>query len=140
MSNPPISQLQELTIKLADASYDGRSFNCLPIPGEQPVLQIEVSDREEIPIYMTITETQILCIAYLFDENEIIEGKQAELNERCLQLNVPIPLSAYAKIDSQYALFGALSASSLFDNILREIVYLSDNSVAALEAIEDLLK
>lgn len=135
-----MNALQELTLKLADANYEGRSFNCLPIPGEQPVLQVLVSDQDEIPIYITITDTQMLCIAYLFHESEVREDAHAELNERCLQLNVPIPLSAWAKIDTQYALFGALSSNSLFDNVMREIVALSDNSVAALEAVEDLLK
>ena len=135
-----MSPLQELTLKLADASYEGRRFNCLPIPGSQPVLQIEVSGQEEFPIYITLTDTQMLCIAYLFHEDEVIAGRHAELNERCLQLNVPIPLSAWAKIEHQYALFGALSTHSLFGNVLREIVALSDNAIAALEAVEDLLK
>ena len=135
-----MSHLQELTIKLSEASYEGQTFNCLPIPGEQEVLQVLVSGQDEIPIYITITDTQMLCIAYLFRESEIREDCKAELNERCLQLNVPIPLSAYAKIDDQYALFGALSASSLFENVLKEIVTLSDNAVAALEAVEDLLQ
>ncbi|WP_370979465.1 YjfI family protein [Agaribacterium sp. ZY112] len=133
-------QLQELTLKLADANFQGYSFNCLLIPGEQAVLQITVSGQEEIPIYVTVTETQILCIAYLFKENEVKPEAMTELNERCLQLNVPMPLSAYAKIDDYYALFGSLSIHSLFDNVMLEIVTLSDNSIAALEAVEDLLK
>lgn len=135
-----MTQLQDLTLKLADSYYQGHSFNCLPIPGEQEVLQVMVSGQDEIPIYVTVTETQILCIVYLFKEGEVRDEAFNELNERCLQFNVPMPLSAFAKIDDQYALFGSLSISSLFDNIMREIVTLSDNSVAALEVVEDLLK
>lgn len=135
-----MTQLQELTLQLAEASYQGNDFNCLPIPGEQEVLQVTVSGQDEIPIYVTVTETQILCIVYLFRENEVKDDALMELNERCLQFNVPMPLSAFAKIDNQYALFGALSINSLFDNIMREIVTLSDNSIAALEVVEDLLK
>ncbi len=135
-----MTQLQELIQQLSDASYQGHSFNCLPIPGEQEVLQVTVSGQDEIPIYVTVTETQILCIVYLFRESEVRDDAFNELNERCLQVNVPMPLSAYAKIDDQYALFGALSINSLFNNIMKEIVTLSDNSVVALEVVEDLLK
>jgi Uncharacterized protein conserved in bacteria len=134
------SQLHDLTLKLAEANYQGHTFNCLTIPGDQEVLQVSVSQQEELPIYVTVTETQILCIVYLFRESEVRESAVAELNERCLQLNVPMPLSAFAKIDEHYALFGALSICSLFDNIMREIITLSDNSAAALEVVEDLLK
>lgn len=133
-------QLQDLTLQLSDAYYQGCSFNCLIIPGAQQVLQVTVSGQEEIPIYVTVTETQILCIAYLFKENEVREGALQELNERCLQINVPMPLSAYAKIDDHYALFGALSIHSIFENIMREIVTLNNNAVTALEVVEDLLK
>jgi uncharacterized protein YjfI (DUF2170 family) len=134
-----LSKLQELAASLADAEFQGSNFNCLIVPGEQEVLQISVSGREEIPIYVTVTETQILCIAYLFKEAEVKPESLGELNERCLQMNVPMPLSAYAKIDDYYALFGALSVTSLFENTMLEIITLSDNSIAALEVVEDLL-
>jgi len=134
------SKLQDLTLKLADAYYQGCSFNCLMIPGEQEVLQVTVSGQEETPIYVTVTETQVLCIAYLFKQSEVKEDCTAELNTRCLQLNVPMPLSAYAIIDDYYALFGTLSVQSSLDNIMCEIVTLNDNSIAAIEVVEDLLK
>ena len=135
-----MSQLHELAIKLSDAHWEGRYFNCLPMPGAQEVLQVTVSDQDEIPIYMTITDTQILCIAYLFKTDEVKNELVDELNEQCLQLNIPMPLSAFAKIDQQYALFGALSTSSTFDDIQKELVTLSENAIEALEALEDYLK
>ena len=135
-----MSQLNELAIRLSDAQWEGQTFNCLPMPGAQQVLQITLSDQDEIPLYVTITDTQILCIAYLFKQDEVKEEMTDELNEQCLQLNVPMPLSAFAKIDGQYALFGALSTSATFEDIQKEVVTLGENAVEALEALEDYLK
>ncbi len=135
-----MSQLKELAIRLSDAQWEGRSFNCLPMPGAQEVLQVALSDQDEIPLYVTITETQMLCIAYLFKEDEVLDGTLDELNGQCLQLNIPMPLSAFAKIDDQYVLFGALSTTSTFEDIQKELVTLSENAVEALEALEDYLK
>jgi uncharacterized protein YjfI (DUF2170 family) len=45
----------------------------------------------------------------LFGEDEVKSELRNELNETLLRLNVPIPLSAFAKIDNKYAIFGALS-------------------------------
>lgn len=134
-----MSQMRDLAIKLSDAQWEGHSFNCLPMPSEKDVLQVTVGDQDEIPVYITITETQMLCIAYLFNVNEVRPEARAELNELCLQLNIPMPLSAFAKIDEQYVLFGALSTESSFEDIQREIATLSENAVEALEAVEEFL-
>ena len=133
-------QLTELAIRLSDSQWEGQSFSCSLISDEQEVLQVILSDSEEIPIYVTITDTQILCIAYLFKKDEVKEGMLSLLNEQCLQLNIPMPLSAFATVDDQYTLFGALSTESIFENIQREIVILGENAVEALEALEDYLK
>lgn len=134
-----MNELRDLAIKLSDAEWDGHTFDCLPMPGESEVLQVTLSDQEEIPMYLTITDTQMLCIAYLFRETEVKSDAKSELNELCLQLNVSIPLSAFAKVGDQYVLFGALSTHSHFDDILRELVTLGENSVEALEAVETYL-
>ena len=133
-------QLTELAIRLSDSQWEGQSFSCSVISDEQEVLQVILSDSEEIPIYVTITDTQILCIAYLFKKAEVKEGMLDTLNEQCLQLNIPMPLSAFATVDDQYTLFGALSTESIFENIQREIVTLGENAVEALEALEEYLK
>ena len=133
-------QLTELAIRLSDSQWEGQSFSCSLISDEQEVLQVILSDSEEIPIYVTITDTQILCIAYLFKKDEVKKEMLSSLNEQCLQLNIPMPLSAFATVDDQYTLFGALSTESIFENIQREIVILGENAVEALEALEDYLK
>ena len=44
-------------------------FEVQPIPGDVEVLQISVEEREELPIYISIAEDEILCISYLFTED-----------------------------------------------------------------------
>ena len=141
-----MSQLTKLAIKLSDAQCEGRSFSCSIISDDkkdkkdQEILQVILSDSEEIPIYVTITDTQILCIAYLFKKEEVKDGMLSTLNEQCLQLNIPMPLSAFATVDDRYTLFGPLSTESIFENIQKEIVTLGENAAQALQALEDYLK
>lgn len=134
-----MSRLRDLAIKLSDAQWEGHTFDCLPMPGENEVLQVALSDQDEIPLYVTITDAQMLCIAYLFKGEEIKAEARDNLNELCLQLNISMPLSAFAKVGDQYVLFGALSIHSSFDDIQRELMTLSENAVEALEALEEYL-
>ena len=133
-------QLTELAIRLSDSQWEGQSFNCVPVPGDQEVLQVTVSDWSEMPIYVTITDVQILFIVYLFKKEEVKDDQLNELNDRCLQLNIPLPLAAFATIEDQYTLFRALSTRATFENIQEELVTLGENAVEALEALEEYLK
>ncbi len=130
-------ELNELSIKLASFETEGVSFESFLITneGEQDVLQVIVDGNDELPIFVTQTEEQLLCISYLFAEDEVQADMRNELNETLLRLNVPIPLSAFAKIDDKYAIFGALSVNSSFDDITHELVTLADNAIDALEAV-----
>ncbi|MGB3624168.1 DUF2170 family protein [Ketobacter sp. MCCC 1A13808] len=134
-----MTRTQELTFQLGQINYEGHTFNCLPIKGEQEVLQVMVSELDAMPIFITITDTQILCITYLCKQNEIQNGKLADLNQTMLELNVAMPLSSFAIIESYYVVFGAMATSSSFDDICKELVTLSANAYDALEAIEEYL-
>ncbi|MBV1910920.1 MAG: YjfI family protein [Kangiellaceae bacterium] len=135
-----MNNLQELSNQLANYEFKGHQFSCLTIEGDYKVLRVEVSELEEMPIFLTITETQILCISYLFNKDEIFEAKQAELNQYLLELNVPMPLSAFAVIDDYYAIFGALSCGSTLDSVSDELVTLAANSIDSLQALEEFIK
>ena len=80
-------QLTELAIKLSDAQWEGCSFTCTVVSEDQEILRVILSDSQEMPIYITITDAQILCIAYLFKKEEIKHEMLDTLNEKCLQLN-----------------------------------------------------
>ncbi|NOZ54529.1 MAG: YjfI family protein [Gammaproteobacteria bacterium] len=119
---------------------EGMSFNAEVINGEVPTLQVTVSDREEFPIYITIDDSQILAVSYLWKESEIKPGSREELLEALLTLNIPMPLSSFSKLGGQYVIFGALSCHSDIEDIIHEVDTLSDNTLEALESISEFLQ
>lgn len=90
---------QDLMLHLSDTTHEGRRFHVMPIEGKEAVLQVTVSGAEEVPVYLTFDETQILCFTYLFDESEVTPQRLPELLDSMLRLSVPLPLSALGKID-----------------------------------------
>jgi uncharacterized protein YjfI (DUF2170 family) len=119
---------------------DGMGLSIEMFDGEDAVACIKVEDREEFPIYMTVDDGQILCISYLFGEDQVDPSKLAELADAMLTMNVMIPLSAFSKIGHQYILFGALSPNSSTEDLLHEIELLSDNVLEAIGAMSTYLK
>lgn len=138
MSNVKLEQLMQGLAgnKLAD----GMNLSIEMFDGENSVACIKVEDREEFPIYMTVDEGQILCISYLFDDDQVNPDKQAEMSEAMLMMNVMVPLSAFSKIGKQYILFGALSPRASIDELLHEIELLSDNVLEAIATMSIYLK
>lgn len=59
-------------------SLNGLEYEFNPIPGEVEVVQVAFKDREELPIYLAQSESQMLCICYLWDDEEVISDKRAE--------------------------------------------------------------
>ena len=120
-------------------SYAGLLFNTEMIPGETNVLVVTIEDREEFPIYITVDESQILCITHVWKEAEIIPAKRTELLETLLMMNLPMPLSSFSKVGPQYLIFGALSTHSSLEEIIEEIDVLSENTLIAIEELRDYL-
>lgn len=118
---------------------DGLVFDVNQIPGDVEVLQITVEDREELPVFLSASPEQILCIVYLFKEAEIKPDARAEAHKAMLSANISIPLSSFALVDDQYVLFGALSVNSTLEDVLHEIEVLSGNSLEAIDAMRDYL-
>ncbi len=117
----------------------GATVDLQPIPGSVPVIQVAIGGREELPIFITASETQILCICYLWTDSEIAPDKRIELLELLLDLNLSIPLSSFGRVDGRYVLFGALSHNARMEDIAQDIVALSDNALDALEALSGYL-
>lgn len=131
---------RDLALRLSDlSSFEGYQFDCQPIPGESEVLQVTVSDYEELPVFVSVTDTQILCITYLFGEDEVRKENRTELLEEMLELNIPMPLSSFAKLGDRYVIFGALSMQSSIDDISHEIITLAENAVESIDALEEFL-
>lgn len=124
---------------LNDDGHTGFKFDCYPISGEVEVLQVNIVNREEIPIFVSITDNQILCISYLWGEDEVKATSRAAMFETMLELNIPMPLSAFAKIDDKYALYGALSLASSMQEVEQELAVLSDNCLEIIDEMSDYL-
>ena len=124
---------------LADNSDTGLVFDCQPISGEVDVLQITVIGREELPIFVSVTDDQILCITYLWGEDEVKPGSLAQMHSSMLEMNIPMPLSSFSKIGDKYVIFGALSMSSSFHDIEHELAVLSNNAIEVIDDMSDFL-
>lgn len=135
--------LKTLANQLIEKGKDvenGFPFEVNPIPGEVEVLHIVVEDREELPIFVSACDEQILCIAYLFKQEEVNSASLAEMNKAMLTANISMPLSSFALVDDQYVIYGALSVNSSLEDIVHEIEVLSSNTIEAIEAMSDYLK
>jgi len=124
---------------LADNSDTGMSFDCQPIPGEVDVLQISILGREELPIFVSVTEDQILCISYLWGVEEVKPESLAQMHESMLEMSIPMPLSSFSKIGDKYVVFGALSISSSLADVEHELTVLSNNAVEVIDDMSDFL-
>ena len=124
---------------LADNSLTGMTFDCQPISGEVDVLQITIVGREELPIFVSVTEDQILCITYLWGVEEVKPDCLGQMHESMLEMNIPMPLSSFSKIGDKYVVFGALSIGSSFDDVEHELTVLSNNAIEVIDDMSDLL-
>jgi len=115
-------------------------FDIQPIPGDVDILKITLEDIEELPVYVSASDDQILCISYLFKEDEISNDIDHSLHDIMLKMNIPMPLSSFSKIGEQYVIFGALSINSSIEDIAHEIEILSENTLEAIETLQDYLK
>jgi len=133
-----LDQLGNLDALLA-ALMGGAAVQLQPIAGEAPVIQVSIAGREELPIFITCSDTQILCLCYLWHEREVQGARRAELHAALLDLNPSVPLSSFGRVDGRYLLCGALKRAASAEDVAHEIAVLSDNALDALDALADYL-
>ncbi len=126
--------------ELGDKSDTGFTFDCVPIAGEVDVLRIDIQGREEIPVFVSLSDDQILCISYLWGEEEVKPESKSEMMEAMLEMNIPMPLSSFARIEEKYVVYGALSVNSSLQDIEHEVSVLSDNSLEVIGEMTYYLK
>lgn len=131
-------QLQGLDALIGQA-MGGLPVHLQPIPGEVPVVQITIDGRQELPLFLTSSQAQILCMCYLWSDAEVKPERRTELLECLLDLNPSVPLSSFGRVDGRYVLFGALSADARVEDIAKDVAVLSDNALDALDALSEFL-
>jgi uncharacterized protein YjfI (DUF2170 family) len=124
---------------LVGAAMGGMSVHLQPIPGDVPVVQITIDGRQELPIFLTGSQAQILCMCYLWSDDEVNPERRTELLECMLDLNPAVPLSSFGRVDRRYVLFGALAADARVEDIAKDVAVLSDNALDALDALSEFL-
>lgn len=134
-----LEKLQGLDDMIARAT-GGMVVNLQPIAGDVPVVQVSIEGRQELPIFVTTSDSQLLCMCYLWADDEVRPERRAELLQTLLELNPAVPLSSFGRVGDRFVLFGALSRQARTQEIAEEIVVLSDNALDALEALSEFLK
>ena len=121
---------------LTSALMGGAAVQLQPIAGDVPVVQVSIEGREELPIFITCSDSQLLCLCYLWTEADIRPDRRAGLLEALLDLNPAVPLSSFGRVDGRYVLTGALARA---EDVANEVAVLSDNALDALGALADYL-
>jgi len=119
---------------------DGLTMSAEVMTGEVDMVKVKVEDREEFPVFITVDNEQILCTTYLWHENEVKADKRSELLESLLTMNLPMPLSSFGKVGDQYLIFGAMVVNADIKEVHHEVCTLSDNTLNAVEAMQDYLQ
>ncbi|MES2246292.1 MAG: DUF2170 family protein [Pseudomonadota bacterium] len=133
-----LDQLEGLDV-LAGAAMGGLPVQLQPIPGSTPVVQVSIEGRDELPIFVTSSDMQIICICYLWTEEDVKPARRTELLESLLDLNPSVPLSSFGRVGGRYVLTGALGRNASVEDIAREVAVLSDNALDALDALSEFL-
>lgn len=114
------------------------------LPAEEadgvPVLRIVIEGQEELPVFITGSATQVLCICYLWTEGEIKPERRAEMLEAMMDLNIAIPLSNFGRIAGQYVIYGSLAHDADADSIATDVAMVADNALEALNVFTEFLK
>lgn len=115
------------------------TVDAIPIAGEVPVIEITFPGSERLPIYVTDTGSQLLCISYLWRDDEVKPRLRAKLMETLLDLNPAVPLSSFGRIGAHFVLVGALSPAASPADMALELATLGDNGRDALTTLAEFL-
>jgi uncharacterized protein YjfI (DUF2170 family) len=112
------------------------------IDGVEPSLLIVMAEYGDLPIFLTVAGEQIIVESVLWSALEVADV--SAFNEAILRTHKYFPLSTISldKLGNRgdyYHMFGALSASSLMENVVIEIEILASNVIQATEAYGEFL-
>jgi uncharacterized protein YjfI (DUF2170 family) len=130
---------QALARKLGSLEISGTVLPAEDADGV-PVMRIVIDGRDELPVFVTGSASQMLCICYLWTEDEVKPERRAEMLEAMMDLNIAIPLSHFGRIAGRYVMYGSLAHDADADSIATDVAMVADNALEALNVFTDFLK
>ena len=112
------------------------------IDGVEPSLYIVMKEYGDLPVFLTVAGDQIIAESMLWSVDSV--ANKNEFNEVILSTHKFFPLSTIS-LDKgadgayYYQMFGALSSSSIIENVVLEIEMLATNVIQATEAYSEYL-
>lgn len=65
-----LDQLNNLDV-LTSSLMGGIAVQLQPITGDVPVVQVSIEGRDELPIFITCSDMQIICLCYLWNDTDV---------------------------------------------------------------------
>ena len=124
-------------------AFGGESCSLEIIDGIDSSIVSIMHEYGDLPIFITVGGQQILAEAVLFAVDDVVDV--AKFNEYVLKTHKYLPLSTISiESDSEhgdyYHMFGALSATSVIEEVVQEIEILAENTIQATEAFHGFIK
>ena len=133
-------KLQEIAYQINTNNTVGSNVFSAVFNEDEGTLTVENSEMPDAIVVVVATDTQILTITPLFDEDNVREELRAELNRGMLTISLPMALSSVGLQDNRYVLFGAMAIETTMANLLHEIEVQIDNYTDVLEAVVDYIQ
>jgi uncharacterized protein YjfI (DUF2170 family) len=105
----------------------------------EDVIQLNTSELEDSPIYISISDKVIFIKMDILPVSEVPEGSRGELDSILLRQNATLPLSAMSVDSKNYYIYGELSSSSSFQETLLEVDLLIQNSSDVMDDLVEYL-
>ncbi len=109
------------------------------IDGVDACLHIIMHEYGDLPLFLSVSNQQIIVEALLWPVNIIKQPSQFNEEILCTRKLFPLSTIAIEKTGDgsvNYIMYGALSATSILSNVIYELETLSDNVIKATEAYE----
>ncbi len=103
---------------------------------------LTIINGDDIPAHLVLTESQMIIETILFKESDIKNVDQFDDLMMQAQKGLSLTSVGKSKIDGTkyYVAFGALSSSSILDNVELELVMLFQNVTEILHSSSDFLR
>ncbi len=133
-------KLQEIAYQINTGNVAGGNVFSAVFNEAEGTATVENSTTPDATVIVVATDTQILTITPLFEEDSVREELRAELNRGMLTISLPMALSSVGLQDNRYVLFGAMTIETTMANLIHEIEVQIDNYNDVLEAVADYIQ